>query len=74
MLAFKITDKYQTTLPSQVREFLHVKKGDKVVFNIEEGKVVLYKAEPLNHDYLNALTGTLSEWASEADDEAYRGL
>ena len=44
MLAFKITDKYQTTVPTDIREFLHLTKGDKVVFNIEGGKVVLYKA------------------------------
>jgi antitoxin PrlF len=74
MLAFKITDKYQTTVPSDIREFLHLTKGDKVVFNIEGGKVVLYKAEPLNHDYLSALTGTLSEWSSKEDDEAYNDL
>jgi antitoxin PrlF len=74
MLAFKITDKYQTTLPGNVREFLHVDKGDKVTFKIEGNKVVLYKAKPIDYEYLAALEGTLSEWSSEEDEEAYREL
>ena len=74
MLAFKITDKYQTTLPNDVRKFLHVDKGDKVTFKIEDNKVVLYKSKPVDQEYLAALEGTLSEWASQEDDEAYRDL
>jgi antitoxin PrlF len=30
--------------------------------------------QPLDIEYLRAVEGTLSEWAGEADEEAYREL
>jgi antitoxin PrlF len=36
-----ITSKGQTTIPREIREHLNLKPGDRVSFNIEDGRVVL---------------------------------
>ena len=74
MLASKVTTKYQTTIPLEVREKLGIQQGDMVAFEIENGVVRLRRVVPLDVEYAKALAGTLSEWASENDEEAYRGL
>jgi antitoxin PrlF len=70
----KLTSKYQTTIPQEVRELLLLQKGDEVVFEIEDGQVVLRKATPLDLEYLSSVESTLSEWNSDNDEEAYRDL
>jgi antitoxin PrlF len=74
MLASKVTTKYQTTIPLEVREKLGIQQGDMVAFELENGVVRLRRVVPLDVEYAKALAGTLSEWASENDEEAYRGL
>lgn len=37
----KITSKYQTTIPQKVRDFLGVKKGEEVEWNIIRGVVMV---------------------------------
>lgn len=71
----KLTSKGQITVPAEVRKALHLKSGDTLVWEVREnGKVIVYKVEPADLDYLSALNGTLSEWNSAEDDEAYRSL
>jgi AbrB family looped-hinge helix DNA binding protein len=72
--AHKITKKGQTTIPKEVRDLLDLKPGDSLAFEVQEGKVVLFKVHPTDVAYLKALTSTLSEWASPEDDEAFRDL
>jgi antitoxin PrlF len=48
--------------------------GDSVAFVVEHGRVWLRRAEPLDREFARALSGTMSEWLSQADDEAYREL
>lgn len=74
MLASKVTTKYQTTIPLEVREKLGIQQGDMVAFELENGVARLRRVVPLDVEYAKALAGTLSEWASENDEEAYRGL
>jgi len=74
MLASKVTSKFQTTIPVDVRKRLGIKQGDLVAFEIENGKVVLRRVSPVDIEYAKALAGTLSEWASENDEVAYRDL
>jgi len=74
MLASKVTTKYQATIPLEVRERLGIRQGDMVAFELENGVVRLRRVVPLDVEYAKALAGTLSEWASENDEEAYRGL
>jgi antitoxin PrlF len=70
----KLTSKYQATIPEPVRKALHLRAGDAVAFDIENNQIRLRKAQPLDLAYAQALEGTLNEWESAADEEAYRDL
>jgi antitoxin PrlF len=70
----KITSKYQATIPEPVRRVLHLGAGDAIAFDIEDDQIRLRKARPVDLAFSRALEGTLNEWQSEADDEAYRDL
>jgi len=70
----RITSKYQATIPEPVRKVLHLKAGDAVAFDIEDNHVCIRKARPVDLAFAQALEGTLSEWESAADEEAYRDL
>ncbi len=70
----KLTSKYQTTIPQEVRELLLLQKGDEVIFEIENGQVGIRKATPLDIEYLSSIESTLSEWNSDNDEEAYKNL
>jgi antitoxin PrlF len=70
----KLTRKYQATIPAPVRDVLHLEAGDTVAFDIDEGGIRLRKARPRDVEFAGALEGTLSEWSSESDEEAYRDL
>ncbi len=70
----KVTSKYQATIPLAVRRKLGLKPGDAVVFEIENDTVRVRRATALDRDYAKALEGTLTEWLSKEDEEAYRGL
>jgi AbrB family looped-hinge helix DNA binding protein len=71
----KLTSKYQTTVPAAVREALCLEKGDALTFEIADGgAVTVRKAVALDPAFVGAVQSQLSEWASDEDDEAYRGL
>lgn len=71
----KITTKGQTTIPQEIRLALHVEPGDFVSWEmVEEGIARVRRVQPLDLDYLNAVQGTLGEWAGDADETAYRDL
>jgi len=70
----KLTSKYQATIPEPVRRALHLSAGDAIAFDIEDDQIRLRKAQPVDLAFSRALEGTLSEWQSEADEEAYRDL
>ena len=70
----KLTKKYQATIPEPVRRLLHLKAGDAVAFDIEDDDVHLRKARNVDLAFAHSLEGTLSEWTSGADEEAYRDL
>ncbi|MCR4346332.1 MAG: type II toxin-antitoxin system PrlF family antitoxin [Sulfuricaulis sp.] len=70
----KITSKFQVTIPAAVRRVLGLKKGDAVAFEIEGNTVVVRRASALDRECAKAVEGTLSEWLSAEDEEAYREL
>ncbi|MEW5966569.1 MAG: type II toxin-antitoxin system PrlF family antitoxin [Pseudomonadota bacterium] len=76
MLAIaKITAKGQTTIPQDVRTALKVAPGDLIAWEIaEDGTARVRRVQPLDLEYLRSLEGTLSEWAGDADEKAYREL
>jgi antitoxin PrlF len=70
----RMTVKNQATIPLPVRTALSLNPGDTVAFEIENGVVRLSKASALDLAFAGAVAGTLTEWQSAADDEAYREL
>jgi len=74
MLASTLTSKGQATIPVEVRKALGLKPGDILTFKLKDHQAVITKAEPFDYLYHRALSHTLSEWDSEADDEAYNDL
>ncbi|WP_254045344.1 AbrB/MazE/SpoVT family DNA-binding domain-containing protein [Thiohalocapsa sp. ML1] len=71
----KITANGQTTVPKEVRDALGAAPGDTLAWEIEgDGRVHVRRAAPLDLDYLRSLEGTLGEWSSPEDDEAFRDL
>lgn len=73
-LTSKVTQKYQATIPQAIREKLAIEKGDRVIFEIEDEKVVLKKLSSVDWEYLESVSATLSESSSQADEEAYGDL
>lgn len=75
MAVTKLTSKCQATIPKAVRKVLKIKAGDRLVFEIlPDRRVVIRKIRPLDVEYLQALSSTLSEWNSKEDEEAFRDL
>ena len=71
----KLTSKYQATIPKKIRDELSLGAKDRVVFEVKGNHtVVIRKLKPLDLDYLKSISSTLSEWDSQEDDEAFRGL
>lgn len=71
----KITSKGQTTIPQDVRSALKVGPGDLISWDIDaNGIATVRRVLPMDIEYLRAVEGTLSEWSSAADEEAYRDL
>lgn len=71
----RLTSKYQATIPKPVREALGLGRGDVVVFEVDSHRHVrLRKAAPIDLEYARSVEGTLSEWLSNQDEEAYRDL
>ena len=70
----RLTSKYQATIPRLVRERLGLGAGDSIAFVVEGDCVLVRRAEPIDREYALSLSDTLSEWLSQADEEAYREL
>ncbi|HYD87052.1 MAG TPA: AbrB/MazE/SpoVT family DNA-binding domain-containing protein [Vitreimonas sp.] len=65
----KITSKSQLVLPKEVRTKLDIGPGDTLAFRIDEFGIHIEKAAAEDDPFT-----TFDEWASKADDEAYRDL
>ena len=70
----KLTSKFQTTVPLAVRKVLNLKAGDLVGFEVIGDEIKLRRATPLDVAFAQALSGTLTEWSSAADDVAFADL
>ena len=70
----KLTVKHQFTVPTSVRKVLQLEAGDMVSFEIEGNEVRMHRATPPDAESSQALEGTLGEWSSEQDDQAFKTL
>ena len=70
----KLSSKSQVTLPRKVREALGARPGDTIVYEVEGNVVYLKRLEPFDAAFHRALSNTLSEWASDEDEEAFNAL
>ena len=68
------TAKGQVTVPKAVRVALGLRQGDQLSWELEDGSVRVRAVAPLDVAYLQGLEGTLSEWSSPADDQAFAEL
>jgi antitoxin PrlF len=66
----KVTTKAQTVIPREVRRKLGIKPGDRLRYRMAGKSVVLEKAESESDDPF----ATFTEWASEADERAFKSL
>lgn len=70
----KLSSKSQVTLPRKIREALGARPGDTIVYEVEGNVVRLKRLEPFDATFHKTLSNTLSEWASDADEEAFDAL
>ena len=71
----KITAKGQTTVPQEVRAALKSKPGDLIAWDVaSDGRVAVRRIQPADIEYLQAVQGTLSEWGTAEDEQAYGKL
>ncbi|MGD2113703.1 MAG: AbrB/MazE/SpoVT family DNA-binding domain-containing protein [Acidobacteriota bacterium] len=70
----RLSSKGQVTIPVEVRERLHLEAGDTVLYEIDDDRAVLRRAEPFDVAFHATLSDTLDEWASPEDEEAFRDL
>lgn len=74
-LISRITSKGQITIPKAVRVALGLLDGDLVTFSIEDDQAILRKVVQQAEPAAGGAVGTdLTEWASPADEDAYRDL
>ena len=75
LVSSKLTSKFQATVPKVVRDTLHLKSQDQIIYEILDDKtVIVRKASSLDKAYLKGLDQTLDEWNSEDDEKAYKDL
>jgi bifunctional DNA-binding transcriptional regulator/antitoxin component of YhaV-PrlF toxin-antitoxin module len=71
----RITSKGQTTIPVEIRKALAVGPGDLIAWELlGNGRAAVHRVTPLDLAYLRAIQGTLSEWNTPEDEEAFRDL
>ncbi len=73
-LMSRLTSKGQATIPVEVRKALRLKEGDRVVFEMKGGKVVVRKAEAMDRAFLALADAAFEEWNSPEDEAAFRDL
>jgi antitoxin PrlF len=73
-LLSRLTSKGQATIPCPVRKALRLSAGDRVAFEVANGKVTLRKADPLDRAFLELSEAAFEEWNSPEDEAAFRDL
>ena len=74
MQTSRLTRRGQVTIPGEIRRSLGLGPGDLVACEVREGGILLKRVEPFDAPFHIALSGTLDEWTSLEDEEAFRDL
>jgi antitoxin PrlF len=74
MQTSKLSNKGQVTLPREVRQALGAQAGDTIAYEVEGNAVRLKRHGHFDTAFHAALSNTLDEWATEADEEAFGDL
>ncbi len=77
MKAGKLTVKHQVTIPRDVRRALDLKAGDRVVFEIEDGRAVVTKldpVEPTDAEWYRFTMSQMTEWNTPEEDAYWADL
>lgn len=69
MITSKLTTKAQTTIPQPVRAALRLQPGDELIYEIDDQRVILTKAN--RGGKADDPFRTFDEWNSDADTRAY---
>ena len=67
----KVTSKCQTVIPKAVRDRLGLRPGDLLRYRLEKSVVVI---ERVHGEAQDDPFATFTEWASEADERAFKSL
>ena len=70
MIVGRVTSKAQITIPRAVRLALGLTPGDDVVWEIEGDRAVMTRAKTAADPFIGNFD-TFTEWASEADCQAF---
>ena len=70
----RLPSKGQATIPRAIRKQLDLKPGDRVVYEVEDDRVVVRKARSEEDGFARLQESTFGEWLSDADEEAYVSL
>lgn len=73
MVTSRLTSRWRTTIPRNVRQGLQLQEGDLLRFELMDGYAVLRKQQPAYGANEDAFP-VFEEWAGEADQRAYREL
>ena len=70
----RVTMRGQATIPKSIREAAGLYAGDVLSFETDGDRVVVRKVARGIADRLQDISGTMSEWGSAEDEEAWREL
>ena len=70
----RLSTKGQVTIPKAARAAIGLTAGDLISYEVQDGFLLLRRAQPFDAVYHEALSETLEEWNSPEDEEAFRGL
>ena len=70
----RITTRGRVTIPKEIREEASLSQGDVVAFEVDGGGLVAYRLADGRDSYSPGLSGTLDEWSSTEDEDAWRDL
>ena len=73
MQTSKLSRRGQVTLPERSARRQVWDRGTSSC-EVRDGVILLKRLEPLDAEFHQALSGTLDEWASPEDEEAFRDL